>query len=82
MRHEGWDIVRSPKPRQGESRGRGRVRTTDLPAHIPDKHPWTMFHLRNKKYDELSRKSGNCEILLDVNASSEDPKQMTCVLKV
>ncbi|KER20313.1 hypothetical protein T265_11120 [Opisthorchis viverrini] len=29
-RHEGWDTARLPKPRQGKSRGRGRVRTTDL----------------------------------------------------
>ncbi|KER30201.1 hypothetical protein T265_03353 [Opisthorchis viverrini] len=25
-RHEGWDTARSPKPRQGKSRGRGRIR--------------------------------------------------------
>ncbi|KAG5448238.1 hypothetical protein CSKR_105737 [Clonorchis sinensis] len=30
-KHEGWDTARVPKPRQGKSRGRGRVRTTDLP---------------------------------------------------
>ncbi|KER19912.1 hypothetical protein T265_15432, partial [Opisthorchis viverrini] len=30
--HEGWDTVRLPKPRQGKSRGRGPVRTTDLPV--------------------------------------------------
>ncbi|KER25293.1 LOW QUALITY PROTEIN: hypothetical protein T265_14240 [Opisthorchis viverrini] len=30
--HEGWDTARLPKPRQGKSRGRGRVRTTDLPV--------------------------------------------------
>ncbi|KAG5448299.1 Craniofacial development protein 1 [Clonorchis sinensis] len=30
--HEGWDTARLPKPRQGKSRGRGRVRTTDLPT--------------------------------------------------
>ncbi|KER27264.1 hypothetical protein T265_05668 [Opisthorchis viverrini] len=30
--HEGWDTARSPRPRQGKSRGRGRIRTTDLPA--------------------------------------------------
>ncbi|KER19830.1 hypothetical protein T265_11496 [Opisthorchis viverrini] len=29
--HEGWDNARMPKPRQGKSRGRGRIRTTDLP---------------------------------------------------
>ncbi|KER22035.1 hypothetical protein T265_09787 [Opisthorchis viverrini] len=29
-KHEGWGTARSPKPRQGKSRGRGRVRTTDL----------------------------------------------------
>ncbi|KER29240.1 hypothetical protein T265_04087 [Opisthorchis viverrini] len=28
--HEGWDTARLPKPRQGKSRDRGRVRTTDL----------------------------------------------------
>ncbi|KER25194.1 hypothetical protein T265_07298 [Opisthorchis viverrini] len=28
---ESWDTARLPKPRQGTSRGRGRVRTTDLP---------------------------------------------------
>ncbi|KER19713.1 LOW QUALITY PROTEIN: hypothetical protein T265_15468 [Opisthorchis viverrini] len=28
--HEGWDTARLPKPRQGKSRGRGQVRTTDL----------------------------------------------------
>ncbi|KER24934.1 hypothetical protein T265_07499 [Opisthorchis viverrini] len=30
--HEGWDTARLPKPRQGKSRGRDRVRTTDLSA--------------------------------------------------
>ncbi|KAG5443320.1 hypothetical protein CSKR_107288 [Clonorchis sinensis] len=30
-KHEGWDTARLPKPRQGKSRGRGGVRTTDLP---------------------------------------------------
>ncbi|KER33697.1 hypothetical protein T265_00576 [Opisthorchis viverrini] len=28
--HEGSDTARLPRPRQGKSRGRGRVRTTDL----------------------------------------------------
>ncbi|KAG5444744.1 hypothetical protein CSKR_113850 [Clonorchis sinensis] len=32
-KHEGWDTARLPKPRQGKSRGRGRVRTTDLPLY-------------------------------------------------
>ncbi|KER24123.1 hypothetical protein T265_08162 [Opisthorchis viverrini] len=31
-KHEGWGTARLPKPRQGKSRGRGRVRTTDLPV--------------------------------------------------
>ncbi|KAG5446990.1 hypothetical protein CSKR_113977 [Clonorchis sinensis] len=31
-KHEGWDTVRLPKPRQGKSRGRSGVRTTDLPV--------------------------------------------------
>ncbi|KER29493.1 hypothetical protein T265_03873 [Opisthorchis viverrini] len=31
-KHEGWDTAGSPKSRQGKSRGRGRVRTTDLPV--------------------------------------------------
>ncbi|KAG5453078.1 Ectonucleoside triphosphate diphosphohydrolase 6, variant 2 [Clonorchis sinensis] len=31
VKHEGWDTARLPKPRQGKSRGRGRVRTTDVP---------------------------------------------------
>ncbi|KAG5452645.1 hypothetical protein CSKR_114247 [Clonorchis sinensis] len=30
--HEGWDSARSPKPKQGKSRGRGGVRTTDIPV--------------------------------------------------
>ncbi|KAG5445494.1 hypothetical protein CSKR_100982, partial [Clonorchis sinensis] len=30
-KHEAWDTAKLPKPRQGKSRGRGRVRTTDLP---------------------------------------------------
>ncbi|KER33353.1 hypothetical protein T265_00679 [Opisthorchis viverrini] len=30
-RHESWDTARLLKPRQGKSRGRGRVRTTDPP---------------------------------------------------
>ncbi|KER29579.1 hypothetical protein T265_13330, partial [Opisthorchis viverrini] len=30
-KNEGWDTVRLPKPRQANSRGRGRVRTPDLP---------------------------------------------------
>ncbi|GAA47720.1 hypothetical protein CLF_100720 [Clonorchis sinensis] len=30
-KQEGWDITRLPKPRQGKSRGKGRVRNTDLP---------------------------------------------------
>ncbi|GAA47879.1 exosome complex exonuclease RRP6, partial [Clonorchis sinensis] len=29
-KHEGWDTARLPKPRQGKSRGRGQVRTTDV----------------------------------------------------
>ncbi|KER20973.1 hypothetical protein T265_15201, partial [Opisthorchis viverrini] len=29
--HEGWDTARLPKPRQEKSRGRGWVRTTNLP---------------------------------------------------
>ncbi|KAG5444114.1 hypothetical protein CSKR_101599 [Clonorchis sinensis] len=29
-KHEGWDIARLPKPRQGKSRGRGRVLNTEL----------------------------------------------------
>ncbi|KAG5442915.1 hypothetical protein CSKR_107403 [Clonorchis sinensis] len=32
--HEGWDTARLPKPRQGKSRGRGRVRTTDLSVTV------------------------------------------------
>ncbi|KER21014.1 hypothetical protein T265_10565 [Opisthorchis viverrini] len=28
----GWNTAKLPKPRQGKSRGRGRVRTTDLPT--------------------------------------------------
>ncbi|KER20664.1 hypothetical protein T265_10837 [Opisthorchis viverrini] len=31
MKHKGWDTVRLPKPRQRKSKGRGRVRTTELP---------------------------------------------------
>ncbi|KAG5455021.1 Neuron navigator 2, partial [Clonorchis sinensis] len=31
-KHEGWDTARMPKPRQGKSRCRGGVRTTDLPV--------------------------------------------------
>ncbi|KER28586.1 hypothetical protein T265_13551, partial [Opisthorchis viverrini] len=34
-RHEGWDTARLPKPRQGKSGGRGRVRATDLPVNGP-----------------------------------------------
>ncbi|KER22032.1 hypothetical protein T265_09784 [Opisthorchis viverrini] len=30
-KHEGWETARLSEPRQGKSRGRGRVRTTDLP---------------------------------------------------
>ncbi|KER26486.1 hypothetical protein T265_13986, partial [Opisthorchis viverrini] len=30
-KHEGWGVAGLPKPREGKSRGRGRVRTTDLP---------------------------------------------------
>ncbi|KAG5453059.1 hypothetical protein CSKR_106226 [Clonorchis sinensis] len=41
-KHEGWDTARLPKPRQGKSRGGGRVRTTDLPvskfALLPLRH--------------------------------------------
>ncbi|KAG5453780.1 hypothetical protein CSKR_113836 [Clonorchis sinensis] len=33
-RHEGWDTARLPKPRQGKSRGRGRVQATNLPVTI------------------------------------------------
>ncbi|KER27632.1 hypothetical protein T265_05351 [Opisthorchis viverrini] len=29
-RHEGWDTARSPKPRKGKSRSRGRVGTKDI----------------------------------------------------
>ncbi|KAG5442130.1 hypothetical protein CSKR_111477, partial [Clonorchis sinensis] len=32
--HEGWDTARLAKPRQGNSRGRGRLRTTDLPVKV------------------------------------------------
>ncbi|KAG5453508.1 ELMO domain-containing protein 3 [Clonorchis sinensis] len=42
-KHEGWDTARLPKPRQGKSRGRGRIRSTDLPvsklAPQPLSHP-------------------------------------------
>ncbi|KER26706.1 hypothetical protein T265_06072 [Opisthorchis viverrini] len=42
-KHEGWDTAGLPKPRQGKSRDRGRVRTTDLPqtSHLKmdDKPP-------------------------------------------
>ncbi|KER33718.1 hypothetical protein T265_00406 [Opisthorchis viverrini] len=31
-KREGWDTTRLPKPRQGKSRGRCRIRTTDLPV--------------------------------------------------
>ncbi|KAG5454228.1 hypothetical protein CSKR_111777 [Clonorchis sinensis] len=31
-KHEDWDTVRLPRPRQGKSKDRGRVRTTDLPV--------------------------------------------------
>ncbi|KER20858.1 LOW QUALITY PROTEIN: hypothetical protein T265_15231 [Opisthorchis viverrini] len=31
-KHEGWDIARLPKLRQGKSSGRGGARTTDLPV--------------------------------------------------
>ncbi|KER23134.1 hypothetical protein T265_14700, partial [Opisthorchis viverrini] len=31
MKHESWDTIRLPKPRQGKYTGRGRVRTTGLP---------------------------------------------------
>ncbi|KER20932.1 hypothetical protein T265_10620 [Opisthorchis viverrini] len=31
-KQEGWDTARLSKPRQGKSRGRGRIRTTDLPV--------------------------------------------------
>ncbi|KAG5441692.1 hypothetical protein CSKR_103172 [Clonorchis sinensis] len=34
-KHEGWDTARLPKPRQGKSRGRGRIRTTNLPERLP-----------------------------------------------
>ncbi|KER29445.1 hypothetical protein T265_03911 [Opisthorchis viverrini] len=37
-KQEGWDTARLPKPRQGKSNGRGRVRTTDLP-NSPIVHP-------------------------------------------
>ncbi|KER34149.1 hypothetical protein T265_12435, partial [Opisthorchis viverrini] len=30
--HAAWDTARLPKPRQGKSRGKGQVRTTDLPV--------------------------------------------------
>ncbi|KER29526.1 hypothetical protein T265_03897 [Opisthorchis viverrini] len=31
-KHDGWDTANLPKPRQGKSRGRSPVRTTDLPV--------------------------------------------------
>ncbi|KER19888.1 hypothetical protein T265_11452 [Opisthorchis viverrini] len=34
-KHEGWDTARLPKPRQGKSRGRGRLRATDFPSSRP-----------------------------------------------
>ncbi|KER20277.1 hypothetical protein T265_15357, partial [Opisthorchis viverrini] len=35
-KYEGWDTTRLPKPRQGKSRGRGQVRTTELPVKMAD----------------------------------------------
>ncbi|KER33852.1 hypothetical protein T265_00299 [Opisthorchis viverrini] len=32
MKHEDWDTAKFPKPTQGKSRDRGRVRTTDFPV--------------------------------------------------
>ncbi|KER27635.1 hypothetical protein T265_05354 [Opisthorchis viverrini] len=34
-KHESWDTARLPKPRKAKSRGRGRIRTTDLPPSRP-----------------------------------------------
>ncbi|GAA52457.1 hypothetical protein CLF_108120 [Clonorchis sinensis] len=55
-KHEGWDTGRLPKPSQGESRGRGRVRTTDLPSLN------MMAQHSNKLRCELSNgmRQGNC----------------------
>ncbi|GAA57870.1 hypothetical protein CLF_113295, partial [Clonorchis sinensis] len=33
-KHEGWDTARLPQPRQGKSRSRGRIRTTNLPVSL------------------------------------------------
>ncbi|KER27704.1 hypothetical protein T265_05331 [Opisthorchis viverrini] len=38
-KHEGWDTARLPKPRQGKSRGRGWVLSTDLPVWAPWQYP-------------------------------------------
>ncbi|KER33406.1 LOW QUALITY PROTEIN: hypothetical protein T265_12620 [Opisthorchis viverrini] len=44
--HEGWDTARLPKPRQGKSSGRGRIRTADLQEIEPLRRsaPRSSFH--------------------------------------
>ncbi|KER29386.1 hypothetical protein T265_03957 [Opisthorchis viverrini] len=45
-RQEGWDTAKLPKPRQGKSRDRGRVRTTDLPVYFESEGRWFKPDLR------------------------------------
>ncbi|KAG5443950.1 hypothetical protein CSKR_113806 [Clonorchis sinensis] len=46
-KHEGWDTARLPKPRQGKSRCRGRVRTTNLPAISPPNNNWAQVFFQS-----------------------------------
>ncbi|KAG5448326.1 hypothetical protein CSKR_107041 [Clonorchis sinensis] len=52
MKHEGWDTARLSKPGQGKSRGRGRVRTTDIPVRGDDFGQFIQKHLRLLFEDE------------------------------
>ncbi|KER25430.1 hypothetical protein T265_07111 [Opisthorchis viverrini] len=55
-KHEGWDTARFPKPRERNSRGGGRARTTDLPATECAAPGNLMFH-SNYKYTCIEYRS-------------------------
>ncbi|KAG5454409.1 hypothetical protein CSKR_107204 [Clonorchis sinensis] len=58
-KHEGWDTAWLPKPRQWKSRGRGQVRTVDLPTDVCTSEfrlPRVIFTKQNKQKGFLSDK--------------------------
>ncbi|KER26543.1 hypothetical protein T265_06259 [Opisthorchis viverrini] len=50
-----WDIARLPEPRQGKSRGRSQVRTTDLPRVAMPKTIARLPHVIKRKLPTVQR---------------------------